>query len=161
MWTLKVITCILVKLFNGFQWNCFNLVYTCNVALILSLKCDVTKFRIPTPPLLSRNDTFRRPSSGTFNVWRNLWMPPYHHSKNTVEQNPCFSIETLVLKGPTRHCPVGEVYTHRNKVYTDAFLLIYTCFAILFSDEKWWTSIDTAKPMRSRCWSGGRWIMKN
>ena len=31
---------------NAFQWNCFNLVVTCNIALILFLKCDVTKFRI-------------------------------------------------------------------------------------------------------------------
>ena len=52
-WTLNVITCILVKLFNAFQWNCFNLVYTCNIALILFLKCDFTKFRIP-PPLVTR-----------------------------------------------------------------------------------------------------------
>ena len=37
-------------MFNAFQWNCFNLVDTCNIALILSLKCDVTKFRIPLPP---------------------------------------------------------------------------------------------------------------
>ena len=34
-------------MFNDFQWNCFNLVYTFNIALILFLKCDVTKFRIP------------------------------------------------------------------------------------------------------------------
>ena len=32
-----------------FQWNCFNLVDTCNIALILFFKCDVTKFRIPLP----------------------------------------------------------------------------------------------------------------
>ena len=38
------------------QWNCFNLVYTCNIALILFLKCDVTKFRVP-PPIV----TLRRP----------------------------------------------------------------------------------------------------
>ena len=30
--------------------NCFNLVYTCNIALILFLKCDFTKFRIPPLP---------------------------------------------------------------------------------------------------------------
>ena len=36
-------------MFNAFQWNCINLVYTCNIALILFLKCDVTKFRIPLP----------------------------------------------------------------------------------------------------------------
>ena len=35
---------------NDFQWKCFNLVYTSNIALILFLKCDVTKFRIHTPP---------------------------------------------------------------------------------------------------------------
>ena len=35
---------------NAFQWNCFNFVYTCNIALILFLKCDVPKFRIPPPP---------------------------------------------------------------------------------------------------------------
>ena len=27
-------------MFNVFQWNCFNLVDTCNIALILFLKCD-------------------------------------------------------------------------------------------------------------------------
>ena len=43
-------------MFNAFQWNCFNLVDTCNIVLILSLKCDVRKFRIP-PPLV----TPRRP----------------------------------------------------------------------------------------------------
>ena len=25
---------------NAFQWNCFNLVYKCNIALILFFKCD-------------------------------------------------------------------------------------------------------------------------
>ena len=44
----------------AFQWNCFNLVYTCNIGLILFLKCDVTKFRnLP----LSHNVTLRRPRS--------------------------------------------------------------------------------------------------
>ena len=158
MWTLNVITCILVivqyAMFNAFLWNCFNLVDTWNIALILSLKCDVTKFRISRPPL-SHNVTLRWPPSVPLNVWRNLLMPPYQHNKNTVEQSPCFSIETLLLKGPTRHCPVGEVYTYRNKVSTDAILLIYSCFAYLFSDEKWWTSTNTAKQMR------GRRIMKH
>ena len=42
------------------QWNCFNLVDTCNIALILFLKCDVTKFRIRPPPSLSHNDTLCR-----------------------------------------------------------------------------------------------------
>ena len=46
-------------MFNAFQWNCFNLIYTHNIALILFLKCDVTQFRIPPP--LSRNVTLRRP----------------------------------------------------------------------------------------------------
>ena len=57
---------------NAFQWNCFNLVYTCNIALLLFLKCDVTKFR--TPPL-SHNVTLRRPPI-PIKVWRNLWMDP-------------------------------------------------------------------------------------
>jgi hypothetical protein len=48
-------------MFNTFQWNCFNLVDTCNMALILFLKCDVTKFRITLP--LSHNVTLRRPPS--------------------------------------------------------------------------------------------------
>ena len=47
-------------MFNALQWNCFNLVYTCNIALILFFKCDVTKFRIP-PPFLSHNVTLRWP----------------------------------------------------------------------------------------------------
>ena len=43
-------------MFNAFEWNCFNLVYTCNIALILFWKYDVTQFRIP-PPLV----TLRQP----------------------------------------------------------------------------------------------------
>ena len=58
-------------MFNAFQWNCFNLVDTCNIALILFLKCDVTKFRFPPP--LSYNVTLRRPPP-PLNVWPNLWM---------------------------------------------------------------------------------------
>ena len=42
------------------EWNCFNLVDTCNIALILFLKCDITKFRIPPSPL-SLSVTLRRP----------------------------------------------------------------------------------------------------
>ena len=60
-------------MFNAFQWNCFNFVYTCNVALILFLKCDITKFRIP-PPLVTQCHTSSTPSP--LNVWRNLWMAP-------------------------------------------------------------------------------------
>ena len=37
------------SMFNAFQWNCFNLVVTCNIAFIIFLKCDVTKFRIILP----------------------------------------------------------------------------------------------------------------
>ena len=48
-------------MFNAFQWNCFNLVDTCNTALILFLKCDVTKFRIP-PPLVTQCHTSSTPS---------------------------------------------------------------------------------------------------
>ena len=56
-------------MFNGFQWNCFKLFDTCNIALILFLKCDVTK--------LSHNLTLRQHPSAPLNVWRNyLWMPP-------------------------------------------------------------------------------------
>ena len=61
-------------MFYACQWNCFNLVYTCNIALILFLNCDVNKFRIPPPPL-SYNVTLRRPHP-PLNVWRNLWMAP-------------------------------------------------------------------------------------
>ena len=60
-------------MFNAFQWNCFNLVDTCrhNIALILFLKSDVTKFRIPPPSSCHTSST---PS--LLNVWRNLWMAP-------------------------------------------------------------------------------------
>ena len=61
-------------MFNEFQWNCFSFVDKCNIALIIFLKCDVTKFRIP-PPSLSHNVTLSRPPSAPLNVWRNLWMP--------------------------------------------------------------------------------------
>ena len=40
--------------------NKINLVDTCNIALILPFKCDVTKFKIPLPPL-SHNVTLRGP----------------------------------------------------------------------------------------------------
>ena len=73
-WTLNTITCKSVKLFNAFQWHCFNLVDTCNIALILFLKCDVTKFQ--TRPLVTQCHTSSIPSS-PLNVWRNLWMAPY------------------------------------------------------------------------------------
>ena len=53
------LSCSMCKMFNAFHWNCFNLVDTCNIALILFLKCDVIKFRIPHP--LSHNVTLRRP----------------------------------------------------------------------------------------------------
>ena len=61
-------------IFNAFQWNCFNLVDTCNIALLLFLKCDATKFRIP-PPLVTQCHTSLTPSA-PLNVKRNLWMPP-------------------------------------------------------------------------------------
>ena len=73
LWILNVITCILVKLFN-MQCNCFNLVDTCKIALILFLKCAVTKFRIP-PPLVTQCHTSST-SSAPLNMWCNLWMPP-------------------------------------------------------------------------------------
>ena len=57
-----------------FQWNCFSLVDTCNIALILFLKSDVTKFKIP-PPLITQCRTSSSPSAPPLNVWRNLWMP--------------------------------------------------------------------------------------
>ena len=47
-------------MFNAFQWNCFNLVDTCDIALQLFLKCDITKFWIPPSPM-SHNVTLRRP----------------------------------------------------------------------------------------------------
>ena len=47
---------------NVFQWNCFNLVYTCNIALILFFKCDVTEFRIP-PPVVTQCHTSSTPSA--------------------------------------------------------------------------------------------------
>ena len=61
-------------MFNAFQWNCCNLVYTCNIALILFLKCDVTKFRIPPCHTMSH---FVDPLP--LNMWRNLWMAPYRN----------------------------------------------------------------------------------
>ena len=63
-------------MFSAFQWNCFNLVDTCNIALILFLKCDVTKFRIP-PRACHTMSHFLNPST-PLNVWRNLWIPPLH-----------------------------------------------------------------------------------
>ena len=50
----------------------------CNIALILFLKCDVTKlkFRIlPPSPLVTQCHTLSTPSA-PLNVWHNLWMPP-------------------------------------------------------------------------------------
>ena len=60
-------------MFNAFQWNCFNLVYTCNIALILFLECDVTKIMI-LPPIVTQCHTSSTPSP--LDVLRNLWMAP-------------------------------------------------------------------------------------
>ena len=54
-------------MFNAFQWNCFNLVHTCNIALILLLKWDVTKFRI-LPPLVTQCKISSTPPSLTCDV---------------------------------------------------------------------------------------------
>ena len=83
-WTLNVITCILVvfqcAMFNAFQWNCCNLVYTCNIALILFLKCDVSQNLGSLPSLVTQCHTSSTPPS-PLNVWRNLWMAPNTSSK--------------------------------------------------------------------------------
>ena len=55
------------------------LVDTCNIALILFLKCDVTKFRIP-PSLVTQFHTSSTPST-PFNGWRNLWIAPNNNTK--------------------------------------------------------------------------------
>ena len=82
------------------------------IALILLLKCDVIKFRIPPP--LSHNVTLRRPPS-PLNVWLNLWMAPYWNNiilslwwdKNisldtqkitVVESVACYGCEVWLLK---------------------------------------------------------------
>ena len=39
---------LLYFIYNFYIYN--NLVDTCNIALILFVKCDVTKFRTPPPP---------------------------------------------------------------------------------------------------------------
>jgi hypothetical protein len=49
------------SMFIDSQWDCFNLVDTCNIALIIFLKCDVTKFWILSP--LSHNVTLLRSPS--------------------------------------------------------------------------------------------------
>ena len=50
-----------------------GIVSICLIRLNTILKCDVTKFRIPPPPL-SHSITLRRPPP-PLNVWRNLWIP--------------------------------------------------------------------------------------
>ena len=47
---------------TAFQLNCFNLVDTCNIALMLFLKSVVTKFRIPPCPLVTHCHTSSIPS---------------------------------------------------------------------------------------------------
>ena len=83
-------------MFNAFQWNCFNLVYTCNIALIL-LKFDVTKFRIP-PPLVTQCHTSSTPSP-PLNVWSNLWMPPKSKVRTAKYFPSDFSIENCLKQG--------------------------------------------------------------
>ena len=56
-----------------FSMNCFNLVDTCNIALILFLKCDFTKFRIPPCHTSHFVDP---PPLRPLNVWRSIWMSP-------------------------------------------------------------------------------------
>ena len=60
---------------------CFNSVYTCSIALLLSLKYDVTKFRIPPPHLITQFHTSSTPSA-PLKVWRNLWMPPNRYKSS-------------------------------------------------------------------------------
>ena len=67
-------------MFNAFELNCFNLVDTCNIALILFLKCEVTKLRIPPSSLVTQCHTSST-LSAPLNVWRNLWMYPYQGLK--------------------------------------------------------------------------------
>ena len=50
----------------------FQFVYTCNIALILFLKCDVTKLG---SLLVTQCHTSSIPSA-SLNMWRNLWIPP-------------------------------------------------------------------------------------
>ena len=59
-------------MFNAFEWNCFNLVDTCNIALILFLKCDVTKFG--TTPCHTMSHFVDPPPP--LNVWCNFWRTP-------------------------------------------------------------------------------------
>ena len=69
------------------QWSCFNLVDTCNITLILFLKCVVTKFRILHPSLDTMSH-FGDPSAplSIYSWWQN-WIY-------------CFAtdVETLFLK---------------------------------------------------------------
>ena len=75
------------------EWNCFNLVDTCKNTLILFLKCDVTKFRIPPQPLVTQCHTLSTPSA-PLNVRRNLRMSPYFV---TIFTSRVFSSSKLAL----------------------------------------------------------------
>ena len=75
----SILSCSM-KMFNAFQWKCFNLADTRNITLILFFKCDVTKFRIP-PALFTQCHTSSNPSA-PLTCDRNLWMPPKTKAKN-------------------------------------------------------------------------------
>ena len=102
------------------QWNCFNLVNTCNIALILFLKCDVTKFRIPTSPCHTTH-TSSTPSS-PLNVWRNLWMPPYStnvarllsQDVTLLGHSLCLCIVVCKCCCPVKSAPIGCLLQGRN-----------------------------------------------
>ena len=110
-------------MFNYFQLNCSNLVDTCNIALILFLKCEVTKCRIPPiPPLVTQCHTSSTPSP--LNVWRNLWMAPY------VKQ------QTMLLERMESHARTQEIENKKWRNFTMSNIDKLTKSTILRQDNR-------------------------
>ena len=100
-------------MFNALQCNCFNLVDTCNIALILFLKCDVTKFRIPPPPLVTQCDTSST-SSAPLNVDVIYGCPPRPNTCPEEEEDEEETVKFIYFK-----------YRQVLKLRSSVFHLIY------------------------------------
>ena len=82
-----------------FSIELFNLVDTCNIALILFLNVMSQHLGSLAPPL-SHNVALRRPPL-PLNVWRNLWMVPNHISRFS-QKRILKLINTMPVKSRSR-----------------------------------------------------------
>ena len=109
-------------MFNAFQWNCFNLVYTCNIALILFLKCDVTKLRIASPSCHTSSSPSTPPLTSDVIYGWPLRVPPKFDLQILIEHysNLCVS------------CIHSLPWTHVHLRFIIIYCNILICFSRAF-----------------------------